>query len=154
MARRWPLESRFNKYVDKTTPHPLGCWMWIGGKTPQDYGWFWLDGRAVGAHRVAILISRGRLPDTGYVCHTCDNPSCVRPEHLVVADSLWNNRDRARKGRNGDLRGERHGCAKLTNGQVLAIRADDRSQRAIARCYGITPKQVKNIRTRKMWRHI
>lgn len=57
------------------------CIVWTGHRDRKGYGQFWLDGRAQWAHRVAYAIHHGRCPATT-LDHTCDNPSCVRPEHL------------------------------------------------------------------------
>jgi hypothetical protein len=71
--------ERYWSYVDKSGD----CWLWTGGRTPEGYGKFWLNGKTVLAHRVAYALERGRLPDTGHqLDHTCRVRSCVRIHHL------------------------------------------------------------------------
>ena len=146
------LRKRFWAKVQKTD----GCWLWTGSKTQaiNGYGDFYVRGENYRAHRVSYLMESGPIPDGMCVCHRCDNPPCVRPSHLFLGTKGDNNRDMVSKGRSVNPLGERHGCAKLTEQQVLAIRADARSEHAIARAYLISPANVQRIKVRKLWRHI
>lgn len=103
-----PLAERFWPKVDKNgpvAPHrpELGpCWMWTGGTDKKGYGRISIGRRSSGgmvvAHRVAFLLEHGRWPEP-CALHHCDNPSCVRPEHLFEGTKSDNMRDCARKGR-------------------------------------------------------
>lgn len=84
-----------------------GCWLWQGSKSPKGYGVISYQGKAWRAHRLAYKFTRGDIPAGLCVLHRCDNPSCVRPDHLFLGTHGENNTDRARKGRNAT--GERHG---------------------------------------------
>jgi len=79
------------------------CWFWTGPKIPTGYGRVWMRLRGVRireyAHRVAYMIACGPIADGAYVCHKCDNPSCVRPSHLFVGSARDNAHDALRKGR-------------------------------------------------------
>lgn len=96
------LLKRFWKRVQKTD----SCWIWTGTKLWNGYGSLSL-GRARGfsidqkhyAHRVSWLIHNGEIPDGIFVCHRCDNPICVRPDHLFLGTPLDNMRDMISKGR-------------------------------------------------------
>ena len=71
--------ERFWKHVDKSGD----CWLWTGGLTPEGYGKFWLNGKHVGAHRVAYALATGGLPDRErHLDHLCRVRHCVRREHL------------------------------------------------------------------------
>jgi len=75
------------------------CWPWQGSKTPNGYGKFALPDRKVGAHRFAYEYFVGPIPDEYLVMHSCDNPPCVNPAHLLVGTNSDNMQDRYRKGR-------------------------------------------------------
>lgn len=99
-----------------------GCWEWTGTKDKDGYGRFRIGSRQYArAHRLAWLIANGD-PGGKFVCHRCDNPSCVRLDHLFLGSALDNNRDKMAKGRMNPARGERSGTAKLTEQDVQAIR--------------------------------
>ena len=97
--------ARFWAKVDKDGPVPvhmphLGpCWVWIGTAQSRWYGHFAVDGRYRYTHRLSYTMHYGEIPAGLIVCHACDNPSCVRPDHLFLgthSDNAW---DRSAKGR-------------------------------------------------------
>jgi hypothetical protein len=93
------LEERFWNKVKKGP----GCWEWKGAKNNKGYGM--LQVRENGewkrrlAHRISYEISRGYIPIVKKVCHKCDNPSCVRPDHLFEGTMSENMFDKVSKGR-------------------------------------------------------
>lgn len=84
--------------------------------------------------------------------HTCDNPLCCNPDHLIPGTHAENVRDRVERGRSA--KGERHGRAKLTTGKVRAIRVSDETDTALARRYGVDRALIAKIRARKIWTHV
>jgi len=84
-----------------------GCWEWQGNKSPKGYGIISYKGKSWRAHRLAYMFTFGEFPKNLCVLHRCDNPSCVRPDHLWLGTLGENNSDRASKGRTAT--GNQHG---------------------------------------------
>ena len=142
--------DRFWNKVDKTNR----CWNWTGCGVRAGYGQFWFKGKMRLAHRLSAYFAGiiTGLQDERHVMHTCDNPSCVRPDHLIAGTNKDNHKDKAVKGR--AAKGERNSKAKLTANKVRAIRADNRSQRELAKVYGVSQVAIGKIKRRQHWRHI
>lgn len=81
--------------VDKSAE----CWEWTGARYSQGYGAFCYLGRQWHTNRLAWLFTNGPIPDGLQVCHTCDNPSCCRPDHLFLGTQTENLQDASSKGR-------------------------------------------------------
>lgn len=150
-----PVKRRFWGTPEETLLHYTerdevsGCLVWIGGLNDQGYG-----ACTYGlAHRASYRTWVGPIPEGLYVLHHCDNPPCVEPTHLYAGTQADNMRDMDSRDRRRCLPrpGEANPAAKLTEAQVLAIRADTRPQRAIAKDYGITQAQVSRIVRREVW---
>lgn len=129
------------------------CWEWPFARMGRGYGAAWDGAKVVGAHRIALQLDGVALADDQVACHRCDNPACVNPDHLFVGTQSDNIRDAVAKGRHfhAGLRGEDHGRSKLTETQVLAIRADGRPKQAIAADYGMSRIQVSKIKRGAAW---
>ena len=157
--RTIPLVDRFWSRVDKSGD----CWIWTAARTFGGYGVIrdvGKDGKIIRAHRLSWELHNGPIPAGIEVCHRCDNPPCVNPAHLFLGTHQDNVTDTVTKGRasGGGARGESHGRAKLTDAQVLAIRAAHAagaaSQRQLAREYGVDRRAIHFIVTRQHWTHI
>lgn len=133
-----------------------GCWDWVGGRDHDGYGTFKADNLGqmfARAHRWSWSFHNNEtIPKGTHICHKCDNPSCVNPEHLWIGSPLENQRDRWSKGRNGNRSGEDSQNAKITQDQALAILADPRPHSRIAADYGISASTIADIKSRKSWR--
>ena len=91
------LVQRFaKKYIPVTES---GCWIWIGASNPSGYGQLKVGHQLKRAHRVSWEFFRGAIPDGMMVCHRCDVPSCVNPDHLFLGTARDNFRDCVEKGR-------------------------------------------------------
>lgn len=103
-SRQWlPLDIRFWNRVDKNGPTvrvELGpCWVWMGGTDIGGYGAI-KGTKRTSTHRVSWELHYGLIPDGLCVLHHCDNPPCVRPEHLFLGTRKDNAHDMIAKGRN------------------------------------------------------
>lgn len=160
-------ELRFWSKVNRTD----SCWEWIASRNSQGYGHFMLDGHIHLAHRVVWVMTHGEWPGELCVCHHCDNPSCVNPDHLFLGTRADNNRDRDLKGRynapgvqemlrrmpHRRVRGERCHSAKLSESDVRVIRRrvlQGEPMRSIAREYGVGKTAISDIITRHTWAHV
>lgn len=132
------------------------CWFFIGSLNSDGYGNFQYKGKSDKAHRVSWKIHNGPIPEGMHVLHRCDNPACVRPDHLFLGTHQYNMADRDRKKRasGGRKIGERNNFAKITEAEVKAIRRDTRRLVDIAPEYGLSISAVGFIKQRKTWRHV
>lgn len=138
-----------------TANQKTGCWEWRGGKISAGYGSFTLYKETYLAHRVAYGVKYGLIPEGFVICHRCDNPSCINPEHLFLGTMSDNIKDRDTKGRT--TRGESQHASKLTRQGVLDIRrklAEGVRQKDVAKQYSLHQTTISLIKMRKNWRHI
>lgn len=174
-ARFWAKVTRNGS----TQPHMESpCWIWTAYKSKDGYGKFGVGGKMINAHRVAWTIANGPIPHDGSahgicVCHRCDNPACIRVDHLFLGTNLDNIRDRDSKGRHtplrGDMngarlhpesmtRGEAHHKAKLTDAKVIYIRARHAqggiTQKQLAAQLGVSEVLIGGVIKHKRWKHI
>jgi len=164
------LADRFWAKVAKSE----GCWEWQAGRNKRGYGAFHpRHGVSILAHRMVWELSFGPIPTGSFVCHRCDNPPCVRPDHLFLGSNADNMQDMTAKGRDwastGDAevirqrmiasrpRGAAHPMARLTEDQVNRIRAlamAGQSQRSIAREFAVSQSLVGMIVRHQRWASI
>ncbi len=160
----------FDKEYIKTrsieTPGPLetSCWIWQLFINPiTGYGVAGTTKRLDlenSAHRLSYQIFYGEIEEHMYICHKCDNPSCVNPDHLFMASSSVNRQDMISKDRQNWAYGERSNSAKLTQEEVLEIRRrwNEEYYRGIgkdlAEEYGVTSQTIYKIKDGNRWRHL
>ena len=152
-----PLDERLkaNMVVNVTT----GCWEWQGSKR-NGYGRITIGSRKDGtrrvamAHRVSYELFKGEIPDGMEICHKCDNPCCINPNHLFAGTRQDNIDDREQKGRNNPPKGEHNGRAKLTKSQIVEIRQKHQqgaTLRGLGREYGVNKTTIADIVSGKHW---
>ena len=155
-------EERLARLMSKIKKRSDGCWEWIGKRFKNGYGQVGIclepkKIRYLLAHRVMWELVHGEQLEAFKILHKCDRPWCVNPACLSKGTTRDNCLDMHRKGRDNPARGERSGNAKLTDGDVKAIREAAKNgtlQRVIAARYGVSKKQISCIVTRTQWSHI
>lgn len=134
------------------------CWVWIGSINAQGYGLITLMNpkHTRVAHRVSYELFNGPIPAGLNVLHRCDRPPCINPDHLWAGTQSQNLLDCSKKGRHDGRNrlGSRHPLSKLTELQVLSIRALPGSDREVASLFGVSTGAINLIRRRKRWSHI
>lgn len=149
-AKKQDPVKRFLKFVvkDLTT----GCWWWIGCKSPKGYGRFqWHTNQSMQATHVAFILFIGPIPSGCDILHTCDNPSCVNPEHLFPGTNIDNVADRQTKSRTA--KGEKKPNAIIKESFIPLILKDPRTLREIAKTYGVTYTTILRIKNGTNWKH-
>ena len=136
-----------------------GCWEWQGSKC-NGYGRMVIGSRTDGTrrtiqtHRASYELKYGEIPEGMEICHKCDNPCCINPDHLFAGTRQDNIDDRERKGRNNPPKGEKHAKAKLTEQDVLDIRAkraEGKSFGKLAQEYGVHKRTIQDAVIGKNW---
>lgn len=160
--------DRFWRHVDKTST----CWNYTGNRDKDGYG-ILRQGFGISkckAHRFSFRLANGDFDERLWVLHSCDNPSCVNPDHLFLGTNIDNVNDMVVKGRvmKGDRhhrklhpekypRGERWPTSKLTADKALKIKqllSSGATLRSLGRVFGVSKQTIAGIRDGRLWSHI
>jgi HNH endonuclease len=155
-GKRGTVEERFWSKVEMLPDLP-GCWLWSGYIDKLGRGWLMVkNGIPDYASRISWRIQHGEIPEDLEICHKCDTPQCVRPDHLFLGTHKDNMDDMIRKGRNHV--GSKCVHAKLNESQVSEIRDLLRqgtlSQYKIATMYNVHRSTVMSIHNGKNWKQV
>lgn len=169
------LAKTVEEYIKRRiSREPNGCWLWTNRPDSSGYGVAYFKRRMIRASRLAWETFRGEIPSGIFVCHHCDNRTCVNPDHLFLGTHADNMADMVSKGRQfngGGLlgarnpmwqksskswvkRGEEHPQAKLTASAVAEIRqlaTGGYTQTALAKSYGVSRATIGAILRGKIW---
>lgn len=133
-----------------------GCWNWHGHLRSDGYGYFFFGNQSLRAHRVSYERFKGPIPRGMFVCHACDNPRCVNPDHLWLGNPAANSADMASKGRahrGPSVHSEEHPRSKLTSEIARSIRSDGRAAHVIAKEHGVSASLVRGIKRGTHWKY-
>lgn len=150
------IRQRFASKVDRRGPKE--CWPWLAGTDDGGYGVFSVQRAVFKAHRVAWVLAKGPIPDSGTkrslsVCHECDTPLCMNVEaHHFLGTDRRNIDDMLAKQR--QQHGEEHYDAKLTAEAVRYIRLSSLRQSELAQLYGVTSGTIYAVLKGRTWKHV
>lgn len=134
------------------------CWNWQAAKIKDGYGVFYTPDGVTTAHRYIYQQLVGAIPPGYYVCHHCDNPSCVNPTHLFVGTPAENSEDMKRKGRQFRPAGEECSRSKLTAAAVMFIRALRPASlpefALLAAKFGVRPQAIAKAARGETWKQV
>lgn len=151
-----PIKGRYiekdeeDELVNNVTIDDNNCWNWDLGKDKYGYGYMYIKyyQRTIATHRVSYAMFNSFLPKNKLVCHHCDNPSCINPDHLFIGTTTDNIRDAQIKG---------HMAKKLEKDDVREIvkrLKNGESNYKIANDYPVNYKTIDNIKRGNLWEHI
>jgi len=147
--------ERFNKkyIIDSITE----CWEWQGSKSKDGYGIIIVNNKPHRAHRVSYELFKENIPDDLFICHHCDNPSCVNPEHLFAGTHQDNMDDMVQKGRSPKQHGEDSSRNVLTEEQaqyILDFTHYKGSLTLLATKFNVHVSTIFYVKNGKSWSHL
>ena len=155
-----PLKLPVNReriYTSSSVNKETECWEWSAHRNSGGYGTINAGGKVQLAHRLSYRLFKRPIPEGMCVCHRCDNPCCVNPDHLWLATNAENVRDRDEKGRLDCRVGENNGNAKITEVvafDIVELLSEGQGPAEIARKLGVGPGIVYSIKYNRTWKHI
>lgn len=148
--------SRFWGKVYKTKD----CWLWQGYCSKLGYGYFSIKQSVFLAHRIAWEIASGNAPGNLCVCHHCDNPQCVRPDHLFLGTRSDNTQDGMSKNRIKPAKnlthfhGELHHNAKIKEADAIAIKESLLPYNELSKIYSLSVSHIRKIKNGQKWSYL
>lgn len=144
------------RFMEAVSPEPnSGCWLWTKYLDRNGYGLVGNGSDQIFAHRFAYAAFVGPLVNGMLVCHHCDNPTCVNPDHLFQATHRVNMDDMVAKQRHKF--GSQHHNARLTESDVKEIRffsSIGQPTRSLASLYQVSERTIRNARQGTRWGHV
>ena len=154
------IKPPLQRFIDNVKINKNGCWEWQGYKNKAGYGVLGNGkNKTELAHRYFYKHYIGdEIPQGLQVLHKCDNPACIYPKHLFLGTDKDNVKDKISKNRQACVKGNKNPKSKLTEKDVLDIRASyipmKVSFAALGRKYNVTPENISSIIHRETWKHV
>lgn len=152
---RLPVEYAFWRMVNKRGPDE--CWEWQGDTYGTGYGRLTHDSKTIRVHQFSYKLHIGPIPNGMFVCHKCDHPACVNPNHLFLGTPKDNMDDMIQKGRKVTKPGDTNAFAKLANSDIPKIRKlsqDGLSNQQIAERFHVSRSTISMIVNGKTWKSV
>ena len=151
-----PVKYKLEAY---SIPEPnSGCWLWLAYTNSNGYGTVIDGGKNKSAHRASYEEYNGPIPDGMLICHRCDTPSCINPDHLFLGTYADNSKDCVNKNRHSSRTGANNGRSSVTEEQVLKIIKDLEESyetlKTIAQKHGVSNGIVGQINSGYSWTHL
>jgi hypothetical protein len=147
-----PVVSLENKILKYSSPEAItGCILWFG-PTSRGYPRISLKNKEYRVSRYLYQKTHGDFANELNVCHTCDNPLCVNPDHFFLGTHAENQQDKFDKNR--QAKGSTHGCSKLTNEQAIMAKFTTIKPIELAKEFGCSATIIRQIRQGKYWKHL
>lgn len=133
------------------------CILFIGHRNEDGYGRIFRNKKLVFVHREVWARDNGSIPPGRVIMHTCDQPNCIQPKHLVMGTQVMNIKDMDEKGRRRALIGSQHRNAVLLEKDIPVIRNFlnlGKTCASIARMYNVSEGLIRHIKKGRIWRHV
>jgi hypothetical protein len=141
--------SLHDRFFSRFVKLDSGCWQWRAHTDKDGYGVLPGDRKNTRAHRLSYELHKGQIPDGFVICHHCDNPGCVNPDHLFVGTTKDNAQDALQKGR--AYVGEKNGRSKLTKENVKEILNSSLNGPQLANKFGVTRHTINSVKRGLTW---
>lgn len=157
--KRLSVSERFWSKVDKSAGQSA-CWPWTASKDRKGYGWFQITKTMRRAHTIAYRLTYGEAPAGHIIRHTCDNPMCCNPSHLISGTMKDNAQDASLRNRWNDRRGEKNNRAYIPKEVIIQCRSRYKPYsrkdgvQAMAREFGVNHESLRDAITGRSWRHL
>lgn len=139
-----PEEAFDDQYI---IDNKTGCWLWTGTKTNK-YGLVCFKGKTKRAHRFSYERFVGEIPKEKVVCHKCDNPACVNPNHLFLGTQTDNLKDCYYKGRHHSSITEEIAI------KIISLIKDGKTNNEISKEFKAGVGAIQAIRESKTWGYL
>ncbi len=142
--------------IERCTLDADGCILWIGATARGGYGSMTVKGKRKQVHRYIFELYTGiKLKPTDFICHSCDKPACIKPDHLMLGDDQLNRQDKINKNR--QMQGTdqwRSILDKETIALILELSKDGFSGRGIARMLDCSKTVISGILRNKTYKQL
>lgn len=146
-----------NKLLGNITKNEENCWVWNKSKDKKGYGKTNYKNKIMLCHRLSWLLFNKSLNNNMYVCHKCDNPSCINPDHLFLGTNRDNILDAYHKNRLKLKFGENNKSSKLNYKKIIEIRdlyKKGYTLVSLSNIYHVSSQTIGSIVKRKTWKHV